>query len=359
MTIAAPQPASQPLRAAVIGAGRISEEHLRFLREAAGTNEMCRPVGVCDLSPAMARFAASRANCPAFTDLSQMLSQARPDVVHVLTPPQSHAKIIAECLAAGAQVICEKPLAVNHGEFMRLWEMSQQANRRLIEDHNCRFNEPVRVIEKWVKDGRLGDVREVDVRLTLPIDAPGGRYADENLPHSSHALPGGVIHEFLPHLCYLALRFCPAMEKVSATWRKLGTSPLFKYDEFDATITGPTTTARLRFSSHAKPDGFALIVRGTRGWAETDLYHPFLRMNVSRAGGPFAPLVNQWVNGCGMMGAAVVGVKNKIMNKTPLEGMHTFLHRTYAALRAGGEPPVSFADMDQTARLIDELVRQA
>jgi predicted dehydrogenase len=352
-------PGVAPLKSAVIGAGKISEEHLRFLRESAGQTEMCRPVGVCDLSPVMARFAGSRFHCPAFTDHAQMLAQARPDVVHILTPPESHAKLIADCLAAGAHVICEKPLAVNHAEFTRLWELSQQCGRRLIEDHNCRFNEPVLAIERWVKAGRLGEVREVEVRLSLAIDSPNGRYADENLPHSSHALPGGVIHEFLPHLCYLALRFCPGMEQVCARWRKMGSHPLFKYDDLDATITGPKTTARLRFTSRAKPDGFSLIVRGTRGWAETDIYFPFLRLNIVRPGGPFAPLVNQWSNGCALINSAVTGLKNKIMNKTPLEGMQTFLHRTYTALRTGAEPPVSFADMDQTARLIDELVKQA
>jgi hypothetical protein len=46
------------------------------------------------------------------------------------------------------------------------------------------------------------------------------------------------------------------------------------------------------------------------------------------------------------------------MQHTPYEGLATFLDRTYAALRAGKEPPVTFADMDRASRLIDAMVAQ-
>src|SRR5688500_17558915 len=110
---AAPAPARKGdrLRAAVIGTGKISDEHLRFL----AASPLASLVGVCDLSPSMARYAAMRYGCPdAYTAAAQMLAEQRPDVVHVLTPPQSHAKLATECLDAGAHVIVEKPIALNH-----------------------------------------------------------------------------------------------------------------------------------------------------------------------------------------------------------------------------------------------------
>ena len=44
------------------------------------------------------------------------------------------------------------------------------------------------------------------------------------------------------------------------------------------------------------------------------------------------------------------------MQKTPYEGLATFLDRTYIALREGTEPPVGFDDMDRASKLVDALL---
>ena len=46
------------------------------------------------------------------------------------------------------------------------------------------------------------------------------------------------------------------------------------------------------------------------------------------------------------------------MQVTPYEGLRTFLDRSYASLLSGGAPPVSYSDMRDTARLIEDLVRE-
>ena len=79
-----------------------------------------RLVGVCDLSPAMADFAARRFNAQAaYTDYAKMLADARPDVVHVLTPAATHPRLVNDCLCGGAHVIVEKPVAPRMGNFKR------------------------------------------------------------------------------------------------------------------------------------------------------------------------------------------------------------------------------------------------
>jgi predicted dehydrogenase len=346
-----------PLRAAVIGTGKISEEHLRFL----GTDPRVVLAAVCDLSPSLAKYAVERFGArQAFTDSTKMLADARPDVVHVLTPPNTHAKLVSDALNAGAHVVVEKPVAPTHREFRELWSLAESRGRRIVEDHNYRFNEPVQAIERLVREGELGDVREVDVRMALAIRKPGGRYMDASLPHPSHRLPAGVIHEFITHLCYLALRFLPDFDRVAAAWSKHGDDAVFKYDDLDALVIGGPVHARLRFTSHAAPDCFTLTVRGTRGWAETDLFQPHLRVVVPRKGGQqLSPLVNQFANGAGLVASSFRGFRNKVLQKTPYEGLRTFLDKTYDALRGGGEPPVTFDDMDRAGRLIEAILDDA
>jgi predicted dehydrogenase len=337
----------------VIGTGKISEEHLRFL----ATDARASLVGVCDLSPSLARYAAVQFDAAeAFTEYTEMLATARPDVVHVLTPPHTHVAIIRDSLLAGAHVIAEKPIAPTLGEFETLWAHARAQGRCLIEDHNYRFNQSILRIEEVLGAGRLGDVCEVEVRLCLGLRG-NGRYADENLPHPSHRLPAGVLHEFLTHMCSLALRFVPTWDYVRARWINYGGGSLFAFDDLDALLVSGQTHTRLRFSCTQSPECFTVRVRGTKGWAETDLFqHSLDILERPPVGSQLAPLANQAIRGLVLTKGAVTAFWKKAMQVTPYEGLGTFLDRTYTALLSGGPPPVCYEDMRGTATLIDALV---
>ncbi|HBB31983.1 MAG TPA: gfo/Idh/MocA family oxidoreductase [Cyanobacteria bacterium UBA8803] len=343
------------LKAAVIGTGVISKEHLSFLDQ----SDRAHLVSVCDLSPAAARYAAQRYHADStYTDYHQMLDEVTPDVVHILTPPQTHLQIAKDCLAAGTHVICEKPITPTYDEFKELWAIAQSHNRCLIENHNYRFNESILAIEKLVKDGLLGEVQEVEVRIALAVRS-GGAFADENLPHPIHKLPAGVVHDVITHLCYLVLRFLPDFDRISAAWSNHGGGDLFKYDDLDAILIAGSQHARLRFSCHTLPECFAVTVRGSRGYAETDLFQPYLRCVIPRkAGKLLSPLINHFVNGYELMGASLTNFRRKIMQQTPYEGLHRLLDKTYEALSEGNPPPISFEDMERTSRLIAALLAE-
>jgi predicted dehydrogenase len=345
------------MRVAVVGAGKISEEHLRFLSGRKGINL----TAVCDLSEALGQFTAEKfAARASYTDYQEMLRETRPQVVHVLTPAHTHMRIVGDCLEAGAHVIVEKPIAPTHAEFRQLRRIAERKNRRLVEDHNYRFNDQVIRLEEYVAQGRLGAIQEVEVRLSLPIRSAGGRYADENLPHPSHKMPAGVLHEFVTHLAYLALRFMPGFERVRAAWNNFGGGGLFRFDDLDALVVGGKVHGRIRFSCHTGPDCFSLVVRGSRGWAETDLFHPFMRIIEPRkVGQQLSPLANQVANGFEMIRSSVRGFGNKVLQRGPLHGLHRFLDKTYRAIERNIEPPVSLEDMDGASRLVDALLDPA
>ncbi|MEO1444931.1 MAG: Gfo/Idh/MocA family oxidoreductase [Cyanobacteria bacterium J06635_11] len=349
------------LKSAVIGTGMISKQHLSFLQ----ASERANIVGVCDLSPAAVNYAVDTFQAAAaYTDYAQMLEEAQPDVVHILTPPQTHFPIATDCLRAGAHVICEKPVAPSFHEFKDLWQISRECDRFLMEDHNYRFNGPVRELQKLVADGTLGNIQEVEIRMALDLRS-GGRYADENLPSPIHKMPAGVIHDFITHLSYLLLNFLPEVEsengfeRVSAAWSNHGGGDLFKYDDLDALIISGKAHGRIRFSSYTAPDCFSITVRGDRGYAETDLFQPHLRCVIPRSGGKqLSPLVNHFVNGKELMKASARNFRNKIMQKTPYEGLHYLLGETYDALSDGQAPPIGYDDMARTSRLVEALLAE-
>jgi len=349
------------LKAAVIGAGKISDEHLKYLTQ----SQRAELLAVCDLSPSLVKYAAGQFQAQeAYTDFSQMLVDLSPDVVHILTPPHTHWRIVTECLSVGSHVIVEKPITTSRKEFHELWSLAHKCDRKLIEDHNYRFNQPILEMEKLVDEGALGDIREVDVRMTLNIRC-GGRYSDANLPHPSHQLPAGVIHEFLPHLCYLALRFLPEentteelkFQHISTAWSNHGNNDLFKFDDLDALVICQAVHLQVRFDCWSQPDCFSVTVRGTRGTSQCDLFQPSVITAIPRKGPEqLSPIINQFKAGRELKRSARRNFMDKIRQRTPYEGLQVFLEHTYRALQEGTEPPVSYRDMDHTLQLTEALL---
>ncbi len=350
--------AEKIIKVALIGGGKISEQHLIALATTTGVNVK----GVCDLSPAVARYTARRFGVERwFTDYRVMLKSINPDVVHVLTPPATHTEIARDCIDSGAHVIIEKPITLSNPEFNALWSYAEDHNLSIIENQNYRFNPPVQQLRSIVDSKKLGTIEEVEVRMSLNL-RNGGRYADRNMPHPSHQLPGGVLHEFITHLAYLFLYFMPIdtveqCDVMHAYWKNHEHDELFKYDDLDAIVMAGSTHGRIRFSSRQWPDSFSITVRGSKGIAYAEIFQPVCQIIISRRGGiHLTPFVNYWKEGVTSLKSAFRSIWRKIRNKNAYQGLEIFIKLYYEALRNGGEMPVSFKDINTANLLVDALL---
>ena len=194
----------QPLRAAVVGSGAISKEHLTYL---SGRSHLADSIAdrielaaVCDRSKAAADYAATEFGANrTYTDIGDMLAAEQLDVVHILTPPASHLGLATSSLEAGANVICEKPITPSAVELEQLLSVAQRHGRAVMESHNYRFNDGYLNIRQAVDGGRIGRIAEVEIRICLPITDPSGRFGDPNLPSPIHQMPAGALHDFTTH----------------------------------------------------------------------------------------------------------------------------------------------------------------
>ena len=97
------------LKTAIVGCGKIADSHAAALKRIEG----CEIVAVCDREELMARQLRERFAVPAsFADVSALLRTARPDVVHITTPPQSHFAIAKQ--AAIVEVAAIGPFAITY-----------------------------------------------------------------------------------------------------------------------------------------------------------------------------------------------------------------------------------------------------
>ena len=149
-------------RTALIGCGRISHKHIEgFVKN----SDRMRLVATCDPIRARAaeRAAEYRKVMPseevvpeAFESYSEMLARAKPDIVTIATESGYHSKIAIDCLAAGAHVICEKPLALSTADADSMIEAAAKADRKLALCFQNRFNAPVQRARRALEAGRFG-----------------------------------------------------------------------------------------------------------------------------------------------------------------------------------------------------------
>jgi predicted dehydrogenase len=95
----------RPLKVAIVGCGGIAHQHALAYAESGRT----RLVGLVDIVPEHAEAYAVAYGGPTYPDVSSLMSEARPDLVSVATPPGAHAEVAAEVLRAGGSVLIEKP----------------------------------------------------------------------------------------------------------------------------------------------------------------------------------------------------------------------------------------------------------
>jgi predicted dehydrogenase/nucleoside-diphosphate-sugar epimerase len=156
----------QVKRVGILGAGYIADYHLFALQRAPGV----AVVGVCDLSRTRAeRLASQMEGAQAYTDLARMIAEARPDVVHVLTPPTAHFAPTRQLLEAGVSVFAEKPLAVRSEDCAALGKLAAERGLALGTGHNFLFAPAYERLMQDVASGRLGRLDQVDIVWNKPL----------------------------------------------------------------------------------------------------------------------------------------------------------------------------------------------
>jgi predicted dehydrogenase len=144
-----------PPKIALIGAGWAARNaHLPSFR-AAGV----QVDAICDLNPVPAQTLAKQYGIPnVYTDYKEMIEREKPDSVHVLLPNAAHREPVLFALAAGANVLCEKPIATSTAEAREMFDAAKAAGRTLMAAQSWRFESPSRAIKHLIDAGELGEI---------------------------------------------------------------------------------------------------------------------------------------------------------------------------------------------------------
>lgn len=142
---------------AVIGTGFIGTVHVQALRRLG-----VQLRGVLGSSPERGAARAAEIGAPrAYATLDDLLADDSVDVVHVTSPNHAHYSQVKAILAAGKNVICEKPLAMTSDQSAEMAALAKTSGKVAAVCYNIRFYPLNQQAHGMVKAGDLGDIRFV------------------------------------------------------------------------------------------------------------------------------------------------------------------------------------------------------
>lgn len=155
-----------PVRVAVVGVGHLGRHHARVLSELPEATL----VGVVDADAARAQAIASSSGCEVFPDVTALIGKV--DAVSIASPTEVHASLALPLLAAGIDVLVEKPMTRSLDEADALLAAARASGALLAVGHIEQFNPAVEAARPHVHDPRFIEVHRLGTfpERSLDID---------------------------------------------------------------------------------------------------------------------------------------------------------------------------------------------
>jgi predicted dehydrogenase len=353
------------LKVAIVGCGKVADSHAGQIQRIRG----CEIVGVCDREPLMAkqlyeRFPVKRY----FSDLTQLLEEARPDVVHVTTPPESHFSIAKLCLESGCHVYVEKPFTLYEADARSLIDLAVAKNLKITAGHDDQFSHVAQRMRALIQEGFLGGA-PVHMESYYCYELGNSAYTSALLGDKSHwvrRLPGKLLQNIISHGI---ARIAEYLSTDSPLVMVQGfTSPLLKelgeteiLDELRAIVSEPDgTTAYFTFSSQMRPALHQFRIYGLKNGLILDqdqetlikLWGTKFKSYLEKFGAPLG-LAKQY--------SANVATNLRIFARKDFHmksGMKYLIESFYCSINRDSPLPIPHREILLTARIMDQIFAQ-
>jgi len=352
------------MRVAIIGCGKIADEHASAIRLTPGAEL----VGACDREELMARQLAERCRIPGYyTDVATMLREAKPQVCHVTTPPQSHFPVGKLCVENGCSVFLEKPFTVTAAETEELIALSNKTGAKLTAGHNNQFNHAPTEMRELIQAGFLGGP-VTHMESSFSYNMGDERYAKALLGDKKHwvrSLPGRLLHNVISHgVCKIA-EFLPSdAPKViacgfpSEILRRLNETEII--NELRVIIKDGDTTGYFTFSSTIGPGLHQFRVSGPKNSLLVDHDHQVV---IKLKSGGFKSYLKQFFPplefGKQYIKGGLRNMRKFIGNDFHVDiGRRRLIRKFYDSIDGKGPVPIPYRELLCTSRIMDDIFKQ-
>jgi predicted dehydrogenase/nucleoside-diphosphate-sugar epimerase len=334
-------------RVGIIGAGYVSAHHLRALKALPSV----QVAGIADLDLARANAVAKAFDLSgAYGSVEELLATDM-DVVHVLTPPTSHAMLAIQALQAGAHVLVEKPMAETVEQCDRMIAAARSSGRTLGVVHSARLDPIVLRGVEIVRHGDIGKVLSIDFHRSSDYPPwPGGGKLPPHYRKGSYPFQDLGVHGLS-----IAEAFLGYVKSAEIDFRSTGLNTNLMFDEWTAKIDCECGQARLYLSWNVRPIRSQVIVHGTLGVLQIDCLLQTCYVTKLLPGPKFAsPVICTMRNAAASLYEVPRNVLRFMTGRLPgAPGIHKNVHDFYTALEQGLAVPIT---PEEGRRLVHAMV---
>lgn len=246
------------------GAFNMGKHHLDLMVKAGMT-----PAAVAEIDPKRLEVATKDfPGIKTYTDVAKMLKESDVQLVTIITPHNTHAKLAIQCLKAGRHVVCEKPFAITTKECDDMIAAARKSKVMLSTFHNRHWDGcALQAVKKLVKEKVVGEIIRIDI-------AWGGYGKPGDWWRSSKSISGGAMYDWGVHLLEYNLQVIDSeIDEVTGMAKYGYWGPQTKWkddtneDEGYAVVrfvNGKWLTLRVS-TLNPKPIEYFAVVMGTKG----------------------------------------------------------------------------------------------
>lgn len=196
-----------------------------------------------------------------YRSVEEMLENADIELVVVNTPVQTHFEYTKKALEAGKNVVVEKPFTVNVSEAEELARLAEEKGLFVSVYQNRRFDRDYLQVQKIMNEGKLGNLKEVEIRFDRFRTEASGKAHKEN----PEATGSGSLHDLGSHLVDQAVQYFGFPEKLFADVFSMKGKE-FANDYFEIILFYQNDLrVRLKSSVFTKEAHYAYSVHGEKG----------------------------------------------------------------------------------------------
>jgi predicted dehydrogenase/nucleoside-diphosphate-sugar epimerase len=334
------------LRVAILGGGKMAQKHGTAVR----LQPQARLVAVGDpylsAEDIRERFGADVA---AFRDVRELLATARPDIVHIVTPPHTHFELARTCLEQGASVYVEKPFALSGREAAEILDLAESRGLRACAAHQVLFQRAGQLYQTHLP--MIGELVHVESYFSFK---PVRRRADGGPPLSAV----DQLIDILPHPVYLMLS---ALESRGAPHEvpEVAALEVAAAGEVRAVIRHGRTLATLVVTLRGRPIESYLRVVGVNGSVTAD----FILGDIVKSFGPGASgpavVVKPFSQSTQKFWGSFAGLCRMLFKRQKsYPGLGELLGLLYESVRTRGAAPISRQSIMNTVRICEQISQQ-
>ncbi len=347
----------EKLRVGIIGCGIIAKDHVGAIRDKCGPTEL----HLCDrnLKAAEKLKKALGHEDRVSGDAFEFIRKNEVDIVHILTPPDSHYDLAKCALENNAHVLIEKPMTLTLKETESLFAIAKSLACKICVDHSllC-MNCVMRMLDR-IRSGRMGRVisahcffGHTERKKTIPY---GG------VSHWAYNMPGGPLTNLISHPASVLIELMGMPEEIVITNYARNVMPYGLSDVMHAVIRSAKGHGEFSISMAHGNSSKYLIVECEKGSILVDLGRQLMIPRFHK--GLLGPISKKF-GGVGQ-GFSYIGATLGVMSKVLLGKMRTnpgtrgVIEKFYDAVRNDLPCPVSEQNAIGVSKILEAFLENS